>query len=233
LAAVEWDDSITVYETASGAIRRRLKGHRGPVNQVAFTPDGGRLVSVSEDGTGLVWDTSPTRPAGKFTTSAVERAKSWAVLLSTDDTAAYRAMGELAADPAGTVAFLKAHLKSTPTPTDADMDRLLAGLAASKFADREAAARNLDALGVLAVPKVRDRLPKVNSAEVRERLDKFLKQHDRPGRTSGYRLREDRTVELLEAIGTPEARQVLDGLAHGEEPLAQAAAAAARRLGSR
>ncbi len=166
-AAVEWDDSITMYETASGAIRRRLKGHRGPVNQVAFTPDGGRLVSVSEDGTGLVWDTSPPRPTGKFTTSAVERAKRWAALLSTDDTAAYRAMGELAADPAGTVAFLKAHLKSTPAPTDADVDRLLAGLAASKFADREAAARNLDALGVLAVPKVRDRLPKVNSAEVK------------------------------------------------------------------
>jgi WD40 repeat protein len=205
VAAVEWDNAITVYETAGGGIRRRLVGHRGPVGQVAFTPDGSRLVSVSEDGTGLVWDMTPPRPAGPV----ADREKAWAALLAADAVAAHRAMGELAAAPAGTVAFLKAHLKPTPAPTDADLDRLLAGLAAPAFADREAAARDLDAFGGLAVTKVRDRLAKVTSADVRQRLDDFLKRHDRPGRTTGYRLRERRAVELLDAIGTAEARGVL------------------------
>jgi hypothetical protein len=139
-------------------------------------------------------------------------------------------MGELAADPAGTVALLKAHLKPTPAPTDADLDRLLTRLAASAFADREAAARDLDALGGLAVAKVRAKLPSVTSAEVRQRLDEFLKRHDRPGRTTGARLREIRAVELLEVIGTPEARAVLTEQARGDTPLAKDASAAGRRF---
>ena len=230
VAVVEWDNTLTVYETATGAIRRRLRGHRGMVDQVAFTPDGSRLVSVSEDGTGLVWDMTPPRPTATPAITDADRQSRWTSLLTTDTEAAHRAIGELAADQTGTVDFLKMHLKSTPAPTDAEVDRLLTGLAAAAFADRTAAARELDALGVLAVSKVRDRLPKVTSAEVRQRLDEFLKHLDRPGRTSGYRLREVRAVELLETVGTPDARMVLEGLSTGDTPLARLAAAAARRL---
>jgi WD40 repeat protein len=233
VAAVEWDNSLTVYETATGAVRRRLAGHRGMVEQVTFTPEGGRLVSVSDDGTGLVWDVGPPRPAAAITVVEADRTKRWAALLAPDTDAAWRATGELAADPAGTVAFLKTHLKPTPAPTDADIDRLLAGLAAPAFAAREAAARDLDALGGLAVGKVRDRLPGVTSAEVRQRLDEFLKRHDRPGRTTGYRLREVRSVELLEAIGMADARALLTELGRGDGPLAVAATAAGRRFRSR
>lgn len=233
VAAVEWDNSLTVYETATGGIRRRLIGHRGKVDQIAFTPDGGRLVSVSDDGTGLVWDVGPPRPPTAVATADADRAKRWAALLAPDTDAAWRAMGELAGDPVGTVAFLKAHLKPTPAPTDVDVDRLLAGLAAPAFAAREAAARDLDALGGLAVGKVRDRLSGVKSAEVRQRLDEFLKRHDRPGRTTGYRLRETRSVELLEAIGTADARGLLTELGRGDGPLAATAAAAGRWLAGR
>jgi WD40 repeat protein len=230
VATVEWDNSLTVYETATGGVRRRLIGHRGAVDQIAFTPDGGRLVSVSDDGTGLVWDVGPPRPATTITIAEADRAKRWAALLAADTDTAWRAMGELAADPAGTVAFLKTHLKPTPAPTDADVDRLLARLAAPAFAAREAAARDLDALGGLAVAKVRDRLAGVTSAEVRQRLDEFLKRHDRPGRTTGYRLREMRSVELLEMIGTADARALLTDLGRGDGALALAASAAGRQL---
>src|SRR5205823_8866194 len=122
----------------SGAIRRRLRGHREAIGQVAFTPDGARLVSVSWDGTGLVWDVAPPRPAGPAALSDAERLKRWATLLTADAEAAHRAMGELAADPTGTVACLKAHLKPTAAPTEADLERLAAGLGADAFADREA-----------------------------------------------------------------------------------------------
>jgi hypothetical protein len=229
VVAVESDRSLTVYETASGAIRRRLVGHRDTVGQLAFTPDGTRLISVSHDGTGLVWDMVPPRPTARGALSNADRQKRWAALLSADAEAAHRAMGELAADPPGSVDFLKAHLKSTPVPSDADLDRLLAGLGATAFADREAASRDLDALGSLAVSKVRDKLGAVKSAEVRQRLDEFLKRHDRPGRTTGARLREIRAVELLEVIGTADAKVLLEQLANGDSPLARAAAAAAKK----
>jgi hypothetical protein len=221
-----------VYETATGGIRRRLAGHRGPVPQVQFTPDGTRLISVSDDGTGLVWDVSPPRPATALALSDADRLKRWTALLALDAEAAHRAMGELTADPAG-VAFLKAHLKHTPAPTDADLDRLVAKLGATAFADREAAARDLDALGGLAVGPVRARLAAVTSAEARQRLDDFLKRHNRPGRLTGPRLRELRAVELLETIGTPEARAVLAEVSARDTPLAKAAAAAATRLAGR
>src|SRR5262249_2181817 len=64
VAVAEWDHTITVYEMASGVIRRRLRGHRNAVEHLAFTPDGLRLVSVSHDLTGLVWNTGlPMPPA--------------------------------------------------------------------------------------------------------------------------------------------------------------------------
>ena len=34
----------------------RIEGHRGPVTALAFSPDGSRLISSSEDATALIWD---------------------------------------------------------------------------------------------------------------------------------------------------------------------------------
>ena len=69
LAVLEFDDSsimdsITVYELASGLIRNQFHGHRNLINDMAFTPDGSKLISVSVDLTGLVWDVAPFKPLG-------------------------------------------------------------------------------------------------------------------------------------------------------------------------
>jgi RNA polymerase sigma factor (sigma-70 family) len=230
-AVAERDASITVYERASGAVRRRLRGHRNEIYQFAFTPDGSRLVSVSWDGTGLVWDVGPPKPAAPPAATDADQLKRWEALRSPDGAAAHRAMGELAADPAGAVALLKANLKPTPAPADAEIDKLIAGLGAEAFAERAAAGRDLDRLGVQAVPRVKARLAGVESAEVRRRLGEFLTAHDRRDRLTGSRLGERRAVELLEAVGTADARALLDELARaGSTPLAQDAAAAAARL---
>jgi len=111
------------------------------------------------------------------------------------------------------------------------VDALVAGLDAAGFAEREAAVRSLDDLGELAVPRVKARLPGVSSPEARQRLEGFLKRHDRRDRLTGYRLRERRAVELLEVVGTPSARAALADLAGGgATPLARDAAAAVSRL---
>jgi hypothetical protein len=234
VAVAEQDNTLTVYELASGAVRRRLRGHRNQVQQLAFTPDGLRLVSVSQDGTGLVWDVGLPKPAAPVAPTDADRRARWAALGSDDGAAAHRAMGELAADPAAAVAVVRANLKPTPAPADAEIDKLIAGLDAEAFADREAAARDLDRLGRLAAPRVKDRLPRVESAEARKRLGEFLARHDRRDRLSGSRLQERRAVELLEALATPGASAALRSLADGgDAPLARDAAAALTRLGAR
>jgi WD40 repeat protein len=47
---------VTVWDAQNGQETLALKGHSGRVNSVAFSPDGKRLVSGSEDGTLKVWD---------------------------------------------------------------------------------------------------------------------------------------------------------------------------------
>src|SRR5262249_55006661 len=56
IAAAQNDNSVAVYELATGNLCRLYRGHRNEVSQLAFTADGRRLVSVSRDFTGLVWD---------------------------------------------------------------------------------------------------------------------------------------------------------------------------------
>jgi hypothetical protein len=227
----ESDYAITVYETASGAVRRQLRGHRNLVGQLAFTPDGQRLVSASRDGTGLVWDVAVPRPEAAIAISDADRRRRWNALGAADDAAAYRALGELAADPAGTVAFVKINLKATLAPSDAEIDRLIERLDAPGFAERDAAAKELHHLGTLAIARVRDRLRQMTSLEVRRRLEAFLQEHEWRGRLTGSRLRERRAVELLETIGTPAALAVLNAVAEsGNTPLARDAAGAAKRL---
>ncbi len=55
------DPTIRVWDVATGRELRRFEGHRGTVNAVVFTPDGGSLISAGEDATALVWDISDLR----------------------------------------------------------------------------------------------------------------------------------------------------------------------------
>jgi hypothetical protein len=51
-----WDRTVRVWDAASGAERRVLRGHEGLVNSVAVSADGTTIVSGSWDRTVRVWD---------------------------------------------------------------------------------------------------------------------------------------------------------------------------------
>jgi len=55
LAAGGQDNLIHLLNVADGKLLATLKGHTGPVLNLAFTPDGQRLASTSADGSARIW----------------------------------------------------------------------------------------------------------------------------------------------------------------------------------
>ena len=58
LASASWDQTVRIWDSATGKELLALKGHAGSVLGVAFSPDGQRLASASGDGSIHVWETA-------------------------------------------------------------------------------------------------------------------------------------------------------------------------------
>jgi hypothetical protein len=138
----------------------------------------------------------------------------WKELAGEEFPNAYQALGTLAADPRQTVAFLKGHLKPV-TPADVRLvDKLIADLDSDQFVVRQRASQELDKLGDLAESALRKVLEGKPTLEVRRRADDLLRKlEEQP--PSGEVARDLRALALLEHLGTPEAREVLQMMRKG------------------
>src|SRR5262249_22206725 len=148
-----------------------------------------------------------------------------------DAARAYQAVLELAASAQATVPALKARLKPAAPVDPARLARLVADLNHDKFKERERATKELEALGELAAPALRKALATGPSAETKQRATQLLLRFEIPV-TAAELLRSVRAIEVLERIGNPEARQLLQSLAKGadEARLTWEAKAALKRL---
>jgi WD40 repeat protein len=63
LASAGRDQTVKVWDVASGQETLTLKGHTDWVTSVAFSPDGMRLASASYDRTVKIWDASSDHEA--------------------------------------------------------------------------------------------------------------------------------------------------------------------------
>jgi hypothetical protein len=220
--------SVRVWDAASGAVRARLTGHRGSVAGISFSADGRSLLSGGSDGTVLIWDVGA---AVIETSLAKEGDEAWDDLGAKDAKQAYAAICRMVNTPRESVAWLSEHLKPA-SPADATrLARLIADLESERFAVRNRATQELEKLGELAESAVRQRLADNPPLEISQRLEKVLERLAGPV-TDAEKLRAIRAVEVLEQIGTAEARTVLRDVARGtpEARLTRDAKEALQRL---
>jgi hypothetical protein len=129
---------------------------------------------------------------------------------------AWQAILTMIQSPRLAVPFLKDRLKPVPRPDMKRIDQWLAELDSGDFRMREQATKNLHEVGELAFPALEKKLgEKVLSLEARRRMEALLEKTKTV--TSGEELRSIRAVEVLEGIGTPDAKEILEIVARGGE----------------
>jgi hypothetical protein len=221
---------ILLWDLKKGKEQYRFKGFNAEVTSLAFSPDGRRLVSGLSDSTLLVWDVPPgANPPIKL--AAEDLAKAWNDLAGSDAPRAFRARWILASAPEETLGLLTKHLRRA-RPADAHrLRRLLTDLESDQFSVREKAQEEVQKLGDLAEPVLKQTLENKPTLEMRRRVQALLERLRGPV-TQPERLQALRAVAVLEDIGTTEARRLLEKLAEGapEARLTREAKESLRRL---
>jgi WD40 repeat protein len=228
------DHGIHVWDIVSGQELKAFKGHSGAVNAVAVASNGKTAVSASADTTALVWDLARVvrpAPAVKFLT-ADQRDTRWQELLTGNAAQAFTAICELSASPKETLALIKEQVQPAPAVDSKRIEQLIADLDNDQFKVRQQANAELLKLDERVVPLIDKVLATNPPLETKKRLDDLRKQLAGV-LLRGERLRMIRAVEVLERIGTPEARQLLQTLADGAPGalLTTTAQTALQRLG--
>jgi hypothetical protein len=137
-------------------------------------------------------------------------------------------MARLTASPATAVTALRTYVKPVPRADRDQVTALLRDLDSPQFAVRDRAAAQLHKLGDGVEGALRRALHPGLSAEARDRIERLLNDL----KPSSERLQQGRAVEVLERIGTPDARTLLTEIAGGADGawLTREAAATLARL---
>jgi hypothetical protein len=235
LACGGGDGTVRVWEVATAMERCRFAGHRGAVRCGAFSPDGRKLFSGSQDTTVLFWDVTGRVAERRPETAPLSPRKLEelrADLAAADAARAHRALWALAAAPGQAVSMFREQLRPVIAADPERVARLLADLDSDDFAVRDKATKQLQKMGEAALPGLRKALAGQPPPELRRRAERLL--DDLSGGTF-EQLYTLRALEVLEHIGSPEARRLLETLGGGvpEARLTQEAKASLERLARR
>jgi WD40 repeat protein len=230
------DPTVRVWDVATAKEIGQLEGHDGNVTALAFAPDGKTLVSGGKDSTVLVWDATRLKPLPRPKPAALKAGDLdalWTDLAGADAVKAYRGIQTLTTSPAQVVPFLGERLRPAVPVDAAKLRQLVADLEGKRFAVRQRATNELEKLGELAVPALKQALAAEPPLETRKRVEQLLEKLTGPV-LSNDQLRLVRALEVLEEIGSAEARRVLERLSKGAPgalPTREAQAALERLAG--
>jgi len=236
LVSAGYDRKLRLWDIESGRQLRDVPGHFSEVLTVAFAPDGQTIASGSIDTTVLLWNVKDlTDKPGAAGLSPKKIDSLWQNLGDADAAKAGKAMLVLAASREA-VPAIRERLK--PVAIDPAQDKkiakLIGELESEQPAVRNRAAEDLMKLVEAAEPALEKVLAGMPSLDMTRRVEQVLKGIEERSR-SMEQIRPLRALEVLEQIGTPDARLVLEGIANGapDARLTLEAKAALDRLGRR
>ena len=231
VASASVDQTVRLWEAANGKEIKKLQAQQGVVLAVAFSPDGRTLASGGHSGTVLVWRLSEVYCGTPLTTKLDPKhlQSLWADLANDDVAKAYEVVGAMILGAKEAVPFLHEQLRPAIPPDAQRMARLLTDLDNDEFAVREKASQELEQIGELAQPALQKALAGQPSPEVQRRVEAILSKLSTP---TPERLRIQRAMMVLEQIGNPEAKELLETLSKGAEGalLTEEAKAAVKRM---
>lgn len=219
LAAGGPQGTIHFFDTVTGRTLGTLAGHQGGVQSLAFHAAGDRLLSGSADTSALLWDVkglvrSAATPPVALQDGEIEEL--WHALSGSDPARAHPAAVKLIAHPNLAVPLLRARLQPVPAADAEKIARLLNDLEGRDFGTRQRAAADLEKLGELIEPALKEALAAQPGLERRQRLEQVYERlAAAAAQPPAERLQASRAIEVLDRIGTPDAVDVLRHLAGG------------------
>jgi WD40 repeat protein len=216
IAASSEDGTIRFWDTATGTILAQVEGHRGGVGSIVFSADGQTLTSAGNDTTSLVWDVKRCLEGGvrRAKPTAQTVSKLWDRLADDDAEKAGEAMTDLAEHPDLALPVLRDRLVPVPPVNKPRLTKLVANLEDDSFDVRKKANEELEKMAELAEPALQARLADNPALEVKQRIERLLEKLRGPVAVA-EQARALRALELLETIGGPEARSLLEKMAKG------------------
>jgi WD40 repeat protein len=215
--------TIQLWDLETGARLLQFRDEKAETAAILFAPDGKTLASAAADGTVFLWDLKGL-PRGRLEAL-------WRELGGSDAADAIHAVRAMKAAPAESIAFLHERIRPAPPP-DPEAARLIADLDNDDFMEREKATKELAKRGRKVETELRRAYENQPSLEMRIRLRSLLaKLKDAPDEETA----KVRAVQVLETIGSGEARAFLETLAKGlpDSRVTKEAKASLQRLNAR
>ncbi len=223
------DRTVRLWDVFTGEEVRRLQdSSRKNCGPVAIT-EHAHLVAWASDNearllpTGLydqleaaydIRGSSPHQDLDRLLPDEADRL--WANLSDAEPSRAYSAIRRFARAPKQSVPYLRSRLQPVPTISRERLVHLIAELDNESFEVRQKATRELEQLDWGAELALQKALLAHPSAESRRRIEQLLERLREPVPVRET-LRQLRALEVLEIIGTPEARNLLVAVANGAE----------------
>jgi hypothetical protein len=209
------DGLVRLWDVISGREYIPLAGHQGRIRCLTFPPDGKTLVSFGEDARVLTWsldkislDWLPKRAR----LEPKEMTALWEALAGDDAFAQHVAIRVLTDAPASALPFLSEHLHKIPPVDAAHVKQLIGDLRKNDYQAARAASIQLKKYGELAIPALQEAAwDRRRDDEAAGRvLARLYELHP-----SRERLQELAALEVLERIGSTDARRLLTELSEG------------------